>query len=283
MGRRSAAISVLSCVFLLTVLAPPASAGGGSTLEVVDASTLRLGPWSLDHASVGDTVVMRTDFYTGQYSPVRAGPWYAYLTPVNGDDRSEPILLAPIDITRTGSHSYIASVGFTAPQVPTDHYSLQVCDLGCHLIGVGDLYGGNLVIGATTSEARLFARTEIMGWRLDAHMRRIQSLSKQRDELRSEASTGARALRDARSAAHLASLRAERVDAEAEEAARRHGIALGEAERRVTTWRLLAGALLLACLVMASITVRSRRTRIRVPDTPGALIADDESEPVGRR
>jgi hypothetical protein len=229
-------------------------------------------------------VVLRGSFSKGQLSPVSAGPWYAYLAPYDGGERSEPILLAPIDIVSTSSHSYVASVSFTAPQVPTDHYSVQACDLGCNLVGVGDLIGGNLVIGATESEARVFARSEIMRWMHMTDIHTIKSLLKQREALRSEVSMTARDIDEARAMADDAMIRAEHAASEAAEAARRHKIALEEAGTRVTIWRSIAAALLLACLVMAVFTVRPRRHRVRIPDTPGALIADSESmSPVGRR
>lgn len=80
--------------------------------------------------------------------------------------------------------------------------------------------------------------------------------------------------------ADQAMLRAERADAEAADAARQHGVALEDAGARVTVWRAIAATLPIMCLALASVVVRSRRDRIRVPDTPGELIADNQSEPV---
>ena len=275
MRSRSAAILGLA-VFWMMLLALPASAGG-SSLDVVNTATLRLGRWSLDYTTVASAVTLRGRFSKGQLSPVSAGPWYAYLTPYDGGDRSEPILLAPIDIIQTSSHSYAASVTFTAPLVPTGHYAVQACDLGCHVVGVGDLVGGNLVIGATKSEARVFARSQIMRWRHATDVHTIRSLTRQREGLRSEVSTSAREVEEARSVADHAMLRAERADAEAADAARQHGVALEDAGARVTVWRAIAATLLIMCLALASIVVLSRRDRIRVPDTPGELIADNQS------
>ena len=232
-----------------------------------------MGPWTLPFASVGSTVTMRGDFSNGQLAPVSAGPWYAYLRPDTGGDQYEPMLLGPVHIANTGGYPYIATVTFTAPQVPTGYYSVQVCDLGCALIGVGDLIGGSLVLGATESEARLFARSQIMRWMRDDDVRTIGHLRKQREELRSEVVQAQREVDLARSASVVASERAARATAEGAAAAARGNAFLDEAERRVSLWQMIAGALLVVSLIATAMSVRSRRARrVRVPDTPGELV-----------
>ena len=145
-----------------------------------------MGPWELAYAGVGSTVTMRSEFSDGQQAPVRAGPWYAYITPDTdiGGDRTEPMLLGPVHIADTGGYPYVATTTFVVPEVPTGSYWVNVCDLGCSH-GVGDLDGGTIVLGATGSEAGLFARSRILTWMQEGDARTIRHLRVQRDQLRS--------------------------------------------------------------------------------------------------
>jgi hypothetical protein len=277
MGRRASFLVVTALVLLAG--AHPAHAGG-SWLDVSEGASVRMGPWELAYAGVGSTVTMRSEFSDGQQAPVRAGPWYAYITPDTdiGGDRTEPMLLGPVHIADTGGYPYVATTTFVVPEVPTGSYWVNVCDLGCSH-GVGDLEGGTIVLGATGSEARLFARSRILTWMQEGDARTIRHLRVQRDQLRSEVSRSRREIATARAGSALASQRAAHAEADA---ARNQSL-LERAERRADRWRLVAGGLLATFLLLAAvIAMRSKRAgRFVVPDTPAALVERREKERTG--
>jgi hypothetical protein len=263
---------VLAVVPLL--VAPAGSAwAGGSWIEVTQGARARLGAWDVAYASVGSVVTMRGTFSSGQQGAVREGPWYAYLTSdVNaGDRQAEPTLLGPVRVDAQGGYPYVATVTFAVPSVSTGYYWVHVCDLGCTQ-GVGDLVGGTIVIGATASEARLFARALILRWMHDSDARTIEGLRKQREALQAE-------IAKARHVADAATGRAERADARAADAvaeASDNGASLEDATRRGDMWRLISGFTLLALLVaIASVIAFRRRARTWVPDSLAGLIDQD--------
>lgn len=277
MGRRASYLVVTA--LLLLAVAQPARAGG-SWLDVSDGASVRMGPWELPYAGVGSTVTMRSEFSDGQQAPVSAGPWYAYITLDTevGGERTEPMLLGPVHIADTGGYPYVATTTFVVPEVPTGSYWVSVCDLGCSH-GVGDLGGGTIVLGATGSEARLFARSRILTWIHEGDARTIRHLRAERGQLRSEVMRSRREIATAKAESALASEQA--VHAEADAA--RNSSLLEGAERRADRWRLVAGGLLAAFLLLAAVIVmRSRRAgRVVVPDTPAVLVERGEKDRTG--
>jgi hypothetical protein len=265
-------VVVLAIVLLL--VAPSGSAwAGGSWIEVTQGARIHLGAWDMAYASVGSLVTMRGDFSSGQLGAVSEGPWYAYLTSdvEAGKQQAEPTLLGPVRIDGHGGYPYVATVTFVVPSVSTGYYWVHVCDLGCTQ-GVGDLVGGTIVIGATTSEARLFARALIFRWMHDFDARTIGSLRKQREGLQA-------AIAKAKHAADAAISGAERANARVADAVVQvadSGASLEAATRQRDVWRLISGLSLLALLIaVASVIGLRRRLRAWVPDSPAGLIAQD--------
>jgi hypothetical protein len=268
MVRRAAFI--VSIVLVLLAIARPAGAGG-SPLEVSGGPSVRIGGWDLPYAGVGATVTMRSAFSDGQQAPVTDGPWYVYLESEVGvpGEQSDPIQLAPVHIAPTGGYPYVATTTFEVPDVPTGLYWVNVCDRGCTQ-GVGDVVGGTIVVGATGSEARLFARSQVLTWMRDGDARTIRRLRTEAAGLRSEVSGTRREL----DGATAASVRANERAADAEADAARRGALLEEAERRASRWRLISSLLVVALVLAVGIGVwMSRRARrLLVPDTPARLV-----------
>jgi hypothetical protein len=269
--------SVFGTPFVLAALmaAQPASAGG--SLIEPNGTRVRNGPWELGYAAVGATVTMRGTFSKGQQASVDEGPWYAYLTSDTSVParRTEPMLLGPVRITQTETHSYVATAAFVAPAVPTGSYRVDVCNAGCSE-GVGDLVGGTIALGATVSEARLFARAQILRWMHEYDERTIGQLRKEQAELRSE---GQAAMRRA----ELATVEVDAAEARASDAAGEVSslaALLEDANRERDVWRLVAGATLLTCLIVVIVwAIRSRRrSRVVVPDTPAELVGEADPD-----
>ena len=240
-----------------------------------------MGPWELPYAGVGSTVTMRSEFSDGQQAPVSAGPWYAYITLDTdiGGDRTEPMLLGPVHIADTGGYPYVATTTFVVPEVPTGSYWVSVCDLGCSH-GVGDLGGGTIVLGATGSEARLFARSRILTWIHEGDARTIRHLRVRAGPAPFRCHRGpAREIATAKAGQRsLPNRRLTPKPMPLETTASSSG-----AERRADRWRLVAGGLLAAFLLLAAVIVmRSRRAgRFVVPDTPAALVERREKDRTG--
>jgi hypothetical protein len=266
---------LLAAILLLVAPAGSASAGG-SWIEVGRGARARLGAWDVAYASVGSVVTMRGAFSSGQQAAVSEGPWYAYLRPDanEGEQRAEPMLLGGVRIDAHDGYPYVARVTFVVPNVSTGYYWVDVCDLGCTQ-GVGDLVGGTIVLGATDSEARLFARALILGWMHDFEVRTIGTLRKQREELQA-------AIVKAKHVADAAIGRAEQADDRAADAvaqASDERAVVEDAMQQRDLWQLIGGLSLLALLVAIVLAIASRR-RVRdlVPDSPAELI-DQDAEP----
>lgn len=268
---RRIAVPLAIILGTITFHAPP-SAAGGSWLEVVGGERVRLDGWDLPYAAVGGTVTMRGDFSDGQLAPVSAGPWYLYLQMESGDDAplSEP--LGALDIVPLGTRSYTASASFEVPGLPSGHYSVLVCTLGCTKIGVGDLLGGSVFVGATSGEARLGARLQILRWMQDEDERALRTLDSKVSRLEEDLAQAEGSL--ASESARVALLEGQaRAMATSNERTRER---VAEAERALARSRLIAWSLgaVVLLLGIASAWHLARRRRNVIPDTPAELIGE---------
>ena len=266
---------VLLVIIGTVLVATPASAGGGSWLEVTGGQSVRIAGMELSYAVTGSTVSMRSEFFDGQLAPVGAGPWFAYLS-ADDQRRSGSMLLAPVAIAVTGGHSYVATTSFVVPDVPPGDYSVTVCDLGCRHEGVGDLFGGELVVGgATEREARLTARLQIRRWMLEEESRTSRRLRDQLGDARF-------ALEAVDASGKRAISRATAAEAEVATMTTVNGrLATQVADRdaAVDRWRWAAGVLAALLLASCVLSVRlMRRPRLVLPDTPAELIDGEHRE-----
>lgn len=212
---------------------------------------------------------MRGDFSDGQLAPVSAGPWFAYLEDDRVDAASTRMLLGPVDVADAGGYPYVATASFTLPNVPAGYYSIVVCDLGCETVGVGDLIGGNLFVGATPREARLGATLQIFRWIRHGEVRAIGRLERQlrgaRADLDDATVGSARATAAASSAgdvARAASASSQRLEEQ-----------LLKGQASLGRWRWATLALAIALLTSVGLTARiAHRQRLDIPNTPGELI-----------
>lgn len=269
MVRRLALLIVL--VPVATLLSVPDASAGGSWLDVTGGQRARIDAWVLSYAAVDSTVNMRSEFSNGQLAPVSAGPWFAYLGSDDAGEMRPPLLLGPVDIATTGGYPYVATVSFTVPDVPTGYYSVTVCNLGCELIGVGDLIGGNFFVGSNSREARLGARLQILRWMHQGEAREIERLTRQLRDSRLE-------LDQAEVASARASTRAVLAGTEAvaaRTANERLAGQLNDRDQALERWRWATWLLVGALVATGVLALRlARRPRLVLPDTPSELIEE---------
>jgi hypothetical protein len=257
---------IVPFVVILWVLAfaEPASAGG-STLDVIDGTRVKIGTWDVAYAGAGSTMTLHGAFTPGQQAAVSEGPWYAYVSPQNGT--ADPILVGSVDIRGSG-FPYIADVSFDVPSVEAGQYLVLVCDQGCTQ-GVGDLNGTSVVLAPTETEARTLARALVLGWIHEQDADVIASLEHQHEALQAQRHAAVQTARDADIQSREASDRADAasIQAAAAEAAR------VDAEHQRDLWQLIGGLAALAAVIAITWGLfELRRVRRLIPDSPAELV-----------
>lgn len=270
MRRRLAIVGVLAAVL---ADASPANAGG-SWIEVrevdgVGGGTSTSGGW----AAPGSILTMAGDFCHGQGAARASGTWTAYLRAFEVRGRTERVELAPVSISDAPGRSclLLARTIFTVPDVAPGPYWIEVCgDTSCS-IGVGDLVGGMVTVASTALEAELL-RARIEDQDLIAHLararRHLRTDVYRLEEVVADLEGSVRAVgedlnasdRRAAAAQHANDRLESQVDAANARAA------------RLTWTSVVLGGLLV--LLIAALTVRRRRARPRIPDTPAELFLE---------
>ena len=256
----------LPFVVILWVLAfvQPASAGG-STLDVIDGTRVKIGTWDMAYAGAGSTMTLHGTFTPGQQAAVSEGPWYAYVSPQNG--AADPILVGSVDIRGTG-FPYIADVTVDVPRVEAGEYWVRVCDQGCTQ-GVGDLDGTSVVLAPTETEARAFARALVLGWIHEQDADVIASLEHQHEALQTQRDAAIEAAHDADTQSREATDRADAASIQAAAA----NAARVDAEQQRDLWQLIGGLTALAAVIAVTWgLVMLRRVRRLIPDSPAELV-----------
>jgi hypothetical protein len=251
--------------------ASPASAGGGSPLELRDITGTGGLPRSGSPAwaSPGAVVTFRGAFWWfGGGDPIARGPWLARLVP-QADGPSMP--LAPVAVTRRDD-GWIATLTFEVPAVRAGTYWVEICGPPRCAGGLGDLMGPQLTVAGTALEASLIQEVGSLEYRLDATRRARDRLGREVAEVKDRLATidGLRA--DAR--ADAASAREELQGLRARGATLDSQLQAAADDR--DRWRFVALVAVAIAIVLfaALMATRGRRatTASSVPDTPEELL-----------
>jgi hypothetical protein len=267
MRRRLAIVGVLAAVL---GGASPANAGG-SWLEIREVDGVGGGTSWDGWGAPGSIVTMAGDFCHGQGAAPGSATWTAYLRPLEGPGRR--VEVGPVTISDAAGRGclLLARTTFTVPDVAPGPYWVEVCgDPSCS-IGVGDLVGGTVTVASTALEAELLrARIE------DQDL--IAQLARARRHLRTDVHRLEEVVADLQGSVRAAGEdldASERRAAAAERASDRLESQVDAANARATrlawTSAVLGGLLV---LLVAAGTVRRRRARPRIPDTPAELFLE---------
>jgi hypothetical protein len=96
------------------------------------------------------------------------GPFYLFLLPEGvflEEDRSIPasaMRIGTFTIEKEGRNYYELTASFTAPAIDSAYYSLSVCNDPCTLSGFREPLTGSISIVATSREAQLLRRNEML-------------------------------------------------------------------------------------------------------------------------
>ncbi len=264
MRRRLVIVGVLGAIL---AGASPALAGG-SWLEVREVDGVGGGTSWDGWGAPGSIVTMAGDFCHGQGAAPGSATWTAYLRPLEGPGRR--VEVGPVTISDAAGRGclLLARTTFTVPDVAPGPYWIEVCgDPSCS-IGVGDLVGGTVTVASTPLEAELLrARIEDRG--LIAHLararRHLRTDVHRLEEVVADLQGSVRAVGEDLDAS-------ERRVAAAERANDRLESQVDAANARAT--RLAWTSVVLLVLLVAARTVRRRRARPRIPDTPAELFLE---------
>lgn len=254
-------------------LAAPASADGGAYIQL-DRTYYLAG--STAHAETYVWIPI------ADQDVLERGPFHLYLLP-EGTWLTERHRI-PREALRVGTFaveeytpkSFEMTASFTVPDLPTDRYSVRICNDPCTVAGFREPLTGLLTIATTPVEASLLGRTSSMEWRLASLRTQLSKVRDERDELEA-ALQSAYADRDA--------LRAELATSAVPTPVVSSAVAPPPTDLDrplVDPWALVAlggtAAVGLAAIGLALVFSRRRAVRIVVPDTIAEL--DDAPEPL---
>jgi hypothetical protein len=184
------------------------------------------------------------------------GPFYAYLVNATG---GQDLRVATVAFEPYGKTEFELRFSFTVPDVPTDYYTVRICNEPCTVSGFREPLTGPISIVHTEDEAALLTENTKLGYRNYSLQRKVRKGERTIEELESELA-----------AAH-ASLDAATPVVEPSPAAVAPLRTVVEADDRplVDAWALfgLGGALLvaIACVGVALAFSRGSRTHDPLP------------------
>jgi hypothetical protein len=269
MRRRLVIVGVLGAIL---AGASPALAGG-SWLEVREVDGVGGGTSWDGWGAPGSIVTMAGDFCHGQGAAPGSATWNAYLRPFDGRGHTARVEVGQVSISDAPGRGcrLLARTTFAVPDVAPGPYWIEVCgDPSCS-IGVGDLVGGMVTVASTALEAQLL-RAHIEEQDRIAHLararRHLRTDVHRLEEVVADLERSVRTVGEDLNASDRRAVAAERAN---DRLGSQVDAANARATRSARTSAVLGG---LVVVFAAALTVRRRRARPRVPDTPAELFLE---------